>query len=83
MGRKLSYKTLILMDGQSVIVHDLEYDAYGQLCEIKVVKERLLNKITKKYQEYITKVILFNDEFTFEYDAFGKCINGEFEVCTK
>lgn len=83
MGRKLSYKTLILMDGQKVIVHDLEYDAYDQLCEIKVIKERLLNKITKKYQEYITKIVLFNEEFTFEYDALGNCINGEFEVYTK
>lgn len=83
MGRKLSYKTLILMEGQKVVVHDLEYDAYDQLCEIKIIKERLLNRITKKYQEYITKIVLFNEEFIFEYDAFGKCINGEFEVYAK
>ena len=80
MGRKLPYKTLILMDSQKVIVHDLAYDAYDQICEIKVIEQILLNKFTNKFQKVITGIILFNDEYTFEYDCYGKCVNGEFDV---
>lgn len=80
MGRKLPYKTLLLMDGQNVIVHDLTYDAYDQLCKIKVVEQNLLNKFTNKFQKVITGIILSNEEYTFEYDCYGKCVNGDFEV---
>lgn len=82
MGRKLPYKTLILMDGQKVIVHDLAYDAYDQICEIKVVEQTLLNKFTNKFQKIITGIILSNEEYIFEYDCYGKCINGDFDVET-
>lgn len=82
MGRKLPYKTLILMDGQKVIVHDLAYDAYDQICKIKVVEQTLLNKFTNKFQKIITGIILSNEEYTFEYDCYGKCVNGDFDVET-
>lgn len=82
MGRKLPYKTLILMDGQKVIVHDLAYDAYDQICEIKVIEQTLLNKFTNKFQKIITGIILSNEEYTFEYDCYGKCVNGDFDVET-
>ena len=83
MGRKLPYKTLLLMDGQKVVVHDLAYDAYDQICEIKVIKQALYNKITKKFQTVINEIILFNEEYKYEYDVCGKCVNGEFEVYAK
>lgn len=80
MGRKLPYKTLILMGGQNVIVHDLAYDAYDQLYEIKVAEQNLLNKFANKFQKVITGIILSNEEYTFEYDCYGKCVNDEFEM---
>ena len=83
MDRKIPYKTLLLMDGQKVIVHDLAYDAYDQICEITVIKQILYNKITKKSQTVITGMVLFNDEYKYEYDVCGKCVNGEFEVYAK
>ena len=43
MYRKLSYRTLTGMDGAFVRVHDLEYDSYDQICQVKVNGKKFLN----------------------------------------
>ena len=45
-----------------------------------MIEQILLNKFTNKFQKIITGIILSNDEYTFEYDCYGKCVNGEFDV---
>ena len=81
MSRKLSVFALMYMEGQKVRVHDLEYDAFDQICEVKMKKTMVknLNKKKDTYKEVITKLWLENDEFIFEFNG-TKCHNGEFEV---
>lgn len=82
--RQLTYKAVQLMDGCKVIVHDSEYDEYDQECEVKVFKDIAPHPFKKrKMIEYVKRVILFNEEFLFEYDQRGNCLNGEFQVFTK
>ncbi len=70
------------MDGQYVVVKDLEYDSYDQLCTVKV--ETTYWKLGKKLHEAPTKLILSNDEFTFEYDIIKhEYVNGAFKVYTR
>ena len=67
------------MDGFQVLVHDLEYDAYDQICTVRVIRDTYIDKKFKP----ITKIIgceLFNDEFIFTFNFLGNCVNGEFEV---
>lgn len=83
MKRKLKYLALTKMNGQKVIVHDLVYDCYDQICEVKVkeIWKAFYNSKKQQKENYkILKVILFNEEFFFEYDYYGNCINGNFEV---
>lgn len=77
--RELSYKALLLMEGQRVIVHDLAYDCYDQVCKVKLIHGRYLNKKLKPV-EYISGIILENEEYKFEYDWNGECKNGGFKV---
>ena len=81
MPRKLSVFALMNMEGQKVRVHDLEYDAFDQICEVKMEKTMVknLNKKNATYKEVITKLWLENEEFIFEFNS-AKCHNGEFEV---
>lgn len=81
MPRKLSVFALMNMEGQKVRVHDLEYDAFDQICEVKIEKTMVknLNKKNATYKEVITKLWLENEEFIFEFNG-AKCHNGEFEV---
>lgn len=82
--RQLTYKAVQLMDGCKVIVHDGEYDEYDQECEVKVFKDITPHPFKKrKMIEYVKRVILFNEEFLFEYDQRGNCLNGDFQVFTK
>ena len=80
MPRKLSVFALMHMEGQNVVVHDLEYDAFDQVCEVKMQKT-IIKDINKKKgsKEVITKLWLENEEFVFEFNG-TKCHNGEFEV---
>lgn len=81
MPRKLSVFALMNMEGQKVLVHDLEYDAFDQICEVKMEKAMVKNLAKKNttYKEVITKLWLENEEFIFEFNG-AKCHNGEFEV---
>lgn len=81
--RKLSFVALKCMDGQKVWVHDLVNDCYDQECLVKVNIVRAVNPFKgqkKKVIEFVESIQLVNDEFTFEYDHRGKCMNGDFEV---
>ena len=78
MKRRLKYNALQYMDGQKVIIHDLEYDAYDQECAIKIEKNILFNN--KKKIEFVKQIKFYNDEFIFLMDRNGKAINGNFEV---
>ena len=78
-GRELSYKALLLMEGQEVVVHDCAYDIYDQICIVKLIHGRYLNK-KLKIIDYVSGIILENEEYKFEYDFRGECINGEFRV---
>ena len=78
-GRELSYKALLFMEGQEVIVHDCEYDVYDQVCVIRLDHRYYLNKKLKPVN-YVAGIILENEEYRFEYDFKGECVNGEFRV---
>ena len=79
--RELSLRALMNMEGQRVLVKDLEYDTYDQICEVKVKKEIKENKLKKKnrFDVVITELWLENEEFKFIYNGL-KCGNGEFKV---
>ena len=79
--RELSLKALMNMEGQKVLVKDLEYDAYDQICEVKVKKKIIENKLKKKnkFQTVIAELCLENEEFVFTFNGL-KCGNGEFKV---
>lgn len=78
--RQLSFNALKLMDGQSVMVHDLEYDAFDQPCIVRVCYKNVVVNKKFKTQMVIEKIQLYNEEFLFEYDFLGRCVNGEFTV---
>lgn len=82
MYRKLSYRTLTGMDGIFVKVHDLEYDSYDQICQVKVkYKWQKIPKSWKFFQIVIGVDLIGEDEeFIYSYNLTGKCLNGEFEV---
>lgn len=79
--RELSLRALMNMEGQRVLVKDLEYDAYDQICEVKVKKELRENKLKRKnrFDIVVTELWLENEEFKFTYNGL-KCDNGEFKV---
>ena len=79
--RELSLRALMNMEGQRVLVKDLEYDTYDQICEVKVKKELRENKLKRKnrFDVVITELWLENEEFKFTYNGL-KCSNGEFKV---
>lgn len=81
MSRKLSVFALMNMEGQKVLVHDLEYDSFDQICEVKIERTIVKNLAKKNapYKEVITKLWLENEEFIFEFNG-AKCHNGEFDV---
>lgn len=81
MSRKLNVLALMNMEGQKVRVHDLEYDAFDQICEVKMEKTVVKNLAKKNTapKKVVTKLWLENEEFIFEFNG-GKCHNGEFEV---
>lgn len=82
MYRKLLYRTLTGMDGAFVRVHDLEYDSFDQICQVKV--KHKWQKILKswKFLQIVIGVDLIgkDEEFIYFYSLTGKCLNGEFEV---
>lgn len=80
--RKLTYKALLLMNGYTVVVHDLEYDCYDQICEVQVEEKPLIEKCRKTTKVRVppSYIKLVNEEFTFIYNNRGNCENGEFEV---
>ena len=79
--RELSLKALMNMEGQKVLVKDLEYDTYDQICEVKVNKKLIENKLKKKnrFQLVITELWLENEEFIFTFNGL-KCRSEEFNV---
>ena len=79
--RELSLRALMSMEGQKVLVKDLEYDTYDQICEVKLKKELRENKLKRKnrFDVVITELWLENEEFKFTYYGY-KCGNGEFKV---
>lgn len=94
-GRKLTFNAIKGMEGMPVLVHDIEYEAYDQLCYVmfdyipttnktmgitEIPRAKVKGKkAPKKEPIAIRNIILKNDEFEFVYDFLGKCINGEFE----
>lgn len=81
MSRELSFKALTMMNGNKVLVKDLEYDAFDQICEVKVKTEIFKPYKNAKPREVAISLTLENEEYLFEYDVItGKCKNGEFAV---
>ena len=66
------------MEGHQVLVHDLEYDCYDQLCVVK--KETRTYRSEGKRNYTVTLLTLENDEFVFSYDWRGQPERGSFEV---
>ena len=72
------------MDGCKVIVHDCIYDEYDQECEVQVTKKTFPHPLDKrKTIECVTKIALVNEEYLFEYNPRGQCLNGDFLVFAK
>lgn len=81
-GRKLSYQALKGMENTEVLVHDLEFDAYDQICVVHLVYApgfRAYGRGSKSQMPAISEIYLENDEYLFIYSAGGNCKNGEFE----
>lgn len=80
--KTLSLTALSMMEGQQVIVHDLVYDEYDQLCIVMINRRIRHNSHKKKnnYEAICNKIWLENDEFKFEYNEDGTCKNGDFIV---
>lgn len=94
-GRRLTFNAIKGMEGMPVLVHDIEYGTYDQLCYVEFDYVPVTNKtrgITevprvktkgkpakKKEPIAIRNIVLKNDEFEFIYDFLGNCVNGEFE----
>lgn len=82
MYRKLLYRTLTGMDGAFVRVHDLEYDSFDQICQVRV--KHKWQKIPKswKFLQIVIGIDLIGEdkEFIYSYSLTGKCLNGEFIV---
>lgn len=76
-GKIINYQNLFLLEGEKVIVSDLEYDEYDQICTVKI--QEFANIIKNKIFYYKT-IKLVNEEYLFEFDKFGKCKNGKFLV---
>ena len=51
MSRKLNVFALMNMEGQKVRVHDLEYDAFDQICEVKMEKT-IIKDLSKRKNQY-------------------------------
>ena len=78
--QKLKYKALLGMEGFKVLVHDLEYDAYVQICEVCFGRQTTVDKKTYKQKTKIKKIYLANEEFRFDFNWRGEPANGDFEV---
>ena len=78
--QKLKYKALLGMEGFKVLVHDLEYDAYDQVCKVYFERQTTIDKKTYKYKTRIKKIYLANEEFRFDFNWRGEPANGDFEV---
>ena len=79
--RQLSFQALRFMDGAEVIVHDLEYDAYDQTCIVCVDKVIVKKRYrSKKIDAVVNGISLKNEEFLYQYDWEGNCVNGNFIV---
>lgn len=84
MSRKLNFNALAYMDGQPVIVHDEEYDAYDQECVLSIKKILVQSPRNKnKMVEIIDKMIFENEEFVFIYSPSEGFLNGKFSVLSK
>lgn len=75
---RLKYKALLYMEGHQVLVHDLEYDCYDQICEVK--KETRTYRSEGKRSYTVTLLTLENEEFVYSYDWRGQPERGNFEV---
>ena len=79
--RKLNFNALLNMDRQQVIVKDLEYDEYNQVCTVYVrTRLEFRSFMSNKCKLTILGIDFKNEEFTFQMDKEGKCVNGKFEV---
>lgn len=94
-GRHLNFNALKCMEGMPVLVHDIEYEAYDQLCYVEfdyvpMTKKTMEitniphakakgKKASRKEPIAIRNIVLKNDEFEFVYDFLGNCVNGKFE----
>lgn len=83
--REISFKAIKNMEGQKVLVRDIEYGGPNQICTIKInyavpSNNRLL--LNKKIKDVIENIELIGEECTFKYTSWGTCVNGEFKVYT-
>ena len=78
--KRLKYKALLGMDGMYVIVHDLEYDAYDQICKVHLNYVNTINKRTYKFKQVLESITLENEEFIFTFNWKGEPNNGDFII---
>lgn len=81
-GRKLTYEAVKYMEDMPVLMHDLEYDIYDQLCYVNFIRKpwfKINTKGKSSYGESITEIHLVNEEFTYIFNIGGLCKNGDFE----
>ena len=78
-GRELSYKALLLMEGQDVIVQDCTNDVYDQVCIVNLEHRYYFNKKMRQVW-FIAGIRLENEEYIFQYNDRGECVDGEFRV---
>lgn len=80
--KQLSFSQLYLMDGEKVLVKDLEYDICDKICQIRVNYK--WQRIIKswKFAKVISSIDLVSEdeEYIFTYDHLGTCQNGNFIV---
>lgn len=74
--REISFKAIKNMEGQKVLVRDIEYEGPSQICEIKILTDFIKGKIV------MTGIQLEGEECSYYYDFMGRCKNGEFKVFT-
>ena len=78
--KRIKYKALLGMNGMYVIVHDLEYDAYDQICKVHLNYINVINKRTYKFKQVLESITLENEEFIFTFNWQGEPNNGDFII---
>jgi len=73
--KKLTYQDLLNMENEWVIVEDNINDYHNQECVV-LFKEVSCNECGNLY----TRISLDNENYCFDYDKDGNCVDGDFDV---